>query len=224
MKGYFGLYAVFLVATGGEALYADLGHFGRYPIRVVWFACVLPALMLNYFGQGALLISDPAGGVSPFYRLAPSWGLYPLIILATAATCIASQAVITVAFSLTRQAIQLDLLPRLTVAQTSADARGQIYLPAVNWLLMAAAIGLVLAFRTSGNLAAAYGVAVNSTMAITTVLAYKVARERGGWSLPASLAFLWGFLTIDLGYLGANLRTIPQGGWLPLLIGRYCSL
>jgi len=218
-KGYFAIYAVFLVATGGEALYADLGHFGRYPIRVVWFAFVLPALMLNYFGQGALLITDPAGGVNPFFHLAPSWALYPLIILATAATCIASQAVITGAYSLTRQAVQLDLLPRLTVEQTSADAHGQIYLPTVNWLLMAAAIGLVLAFRSSSNLAAAYGVAVNSTMAITTVLAFNVARERGGWSLWAALAFLLGFLAIDLGFLGANLRTIPGGGWLPLLIG-----
>lgn len=219
LKGYFAIYAVFLVATGGEALYADLGHFGRYPIRMVWFALVLPALILNYFGQGALLISNPAGSPNPFYHLAPSWGLYPLIILATAATCIASQAVITGAYSLTRQAVQLGLLPRLTVTQTSADAHGQIYLPAVNWLLMAAAIGLVLGFRSSGNLAAAYGVAVNSTMAITTVLAYNVARERGGWNLPAALAFLLGFLAIDLGYLGANLQTVPHGGWLPLVIG-----
>jgi len=217
--GYFAIYAVFLVATGGEALYADLGHFGRYPIRVVWFAFVLPALLLNYFGQGALLIADPAGGVNPFFHLSPSWALYPLIFLATAATCIASQAVITGAYSLTRQAAQLGLLPRLKVAQTSADAHGQIYMPTVNWLLMAAAIGLVLAFRSSGNLASAYGVAVNSTMVITTVLAYNVARERGGWSLRASLAFLLGFLAIDLGFLGANLRTIPDGGWLPLLIG-----
>ena len=156
---------------------------------------------------------------SSVYQLAPSWGLYPLIILATAATCIASQAVITGAFSLTRQAIQLGVLPRLTVKQTSADVRGQIYVPAVNWLLMVAAIGLVLAFRTSGNLAAAYGVAVNSTMAITTVLAVNVARERGGWSLPAVLTFLLGFLAIDLGFLGSNLLKIPDGGWLPLLIG-----
>ncbi len=219
IKGYLVLYAVFLVTTGGEALYADLGHFGRQPIRRVWFAFVLPALLLNYFGQGALLIAAPSKGIHPFYALAPSWGLYPLIILATAATCIASQAVITGAFSMTRQAMQLGLFPRLTVAQTSADARGQIYMPAVNWLLMLAAIGLVLAFRSSGNLAAAYGVAVNSTMAITTVLAFNVARERGGWSLPATLAFLLVFLTIDLGFLGSNMLTIPDGGWLPLLIG-----
>jgi len=217
--GYFILYAVFLVTTGGEALYADLGHFGRKPIRWVWFAFVLPALLINYFGQGALLIAEPSGGIHPFFHLAPSWGLYPLIILATAATCIASQAVITGAFSLTRQAVHLGLLPGLVVEQTSAHARGQIYMPAVNWVLMAAAIALVLAFRSSGNLAAAYGVAVNSTMAITTVLAFNVARERGGWSLPAALVFLLGFVAIDLGFLGSNLLKVPEGGWLPLLIG-----
>jgi KUP system potassium uptake protein len=218
-SGYFILYAVFLVTTGGEALYADLGHFGRRPIRMVWFAFVLPALLINYFGQGALLIAEPPGSIHPFFHLAPAWGLYPLIVLATAATCIASQAVITGAFSLTRQAVHLGLLPRLNVEQTSSEARGQIYMPAVNWVLMAAAIGLVLAFRSSGNLAAAYGVAVNSTMAVTTVLAFNVARERGGWGLPAALAFILGFLAIDLGFLGSNLLKIPVGGWLPLLIG-----
>jgi KUP system potassium uptake protein len=218
-SGYFILYAVFLVTTGGEALYADLGHFGRRPIRMVWFAFVLPALLVNYFGQGALLIAEPRESIHPFFHLAPSWGLYPLIILATAATCIASQAVITGAFSLTRQAVHLGLLPGLNVEQTSAEARGQIYMPAVNWVLMVAAIGLVLAFRSSGNLAAAYGVAVNSTMAVTTVLAFNVARERGGWSVPAALAFMLGFLAIDLGFLGSNLLKVPDGGWLPLLIG-----
>ncbi|HSM30204.1 MAG TPA: KUP/HAK/KT family potassium transporter [Woeseiaceae bacterium] len=219
MVGYFAIYAIFLVTTGGEALYADLGHFGRSPIRKVWIGFVLPSLLLNYFGQGALLIVDPAGSIHPFYHLAPSWALLPLVFLATAATCIASQAVITGAFSMTRQAVLLGLLPALTVNQTSADARGQIYMPAVNWFLMFAAISLVLTFQSSSNLAAAYGVAVNSTMAITTVLAFNVARERGGWSLPAALAFLIGFLFIDLGFLGANLMTIPNGGWLPLLIG-----
>ncbi len=217
--GYFALYAVFLVTTGGEALYADLGHFGRVPIRKVWFAFVLPALLLNYFGQGALLIVDHSGSLHPFYHLAPTWAQLPLVFLATAATCIASQAVITGAFSMTRQAVHLGLLPGLTVEQTSATARGQIYMPTVNWFLMIAAIGLVVAFQSSGNLAAAYGVAVNSTMAITTVLAFYVARERGGWTLPAASAFLIGFLAIDLGFLGANLVTIPDGGWLPLLIG-----
>ncbi len=219
MNGYFAIYAIFLVTTGGEALYADLGHFGRVPIRKVWFMFVLPSLLLNYFGQGALLITDPEGSTHPFYHLSPSWGVLPLVFLATAATCIASQAVITGAYSMTRQAVHLGLLPGLTVHQTSADARGQIYMPTVNWFLMIAAISLVVAFKSSGNLAAAYGVAVNSTMAITTVLAFNVARERGGWGMPAALAFLIGFLFIDLGYLGANIMTVPDGGWLPLLIG-----
>ena len=219
LTGFLAMYAVFLVTTGGEALYADLGHFGRGPIRRAWFAFVLPALVLNYFGQGALLIAEPSLSVHPFYHMAPTWALYPLIILATAATCIASQAVITGAYSLTRQAVQLGLLPRLMVMQTSPEARGQIYMPAVNRLLMFAAIGLVLAFRSSGNLAAAYGVAVNSTMVITTVLAFNVARERGGWSMASALVFLLGFLAIDLGFLGSNLLKIPDGGWLPLAIG-----
>lgn len=221
MTGYFVLYVVFLVTTGGEALYADLGYFGRQPIRKVWFTFVLPALLINYFGQGALLIAKPSDTTHPFYHLAPSWGLYPLIILATAATCIASQAVITGAFSLTRQAMHLGLFPRLTVEQTSAEARGQIYMPAVNWILMTAAIGLVLAFRSSGNLAAAYGVAVNSTMAITTVLPTRLRANAGGRTPPAALTFLLVFLTIDLGFLGSNLLTIPDGGWLPLVIGVF---
>jgi len=219
ITGVLTLYAVFLVCTGGEALYADLGHFGRQPIRRVWFAFVLPALLLNYFGQGALLMENPSQGLHPFFELAPSWALYPLIALATAATCIASQAVITGAYSLTRQAVQLGFLPGLTVRQTSPDARGQIYMPAVNWLLLLAAVGLVLAFRSSDHLAVAYGVAVNSAMAITTVLAFNVAREQAGWHLPAAVAFLLCFLTIDLVFLASNLIKVPDGGWLPLLIG-----
>jgi KUP system potassium uptake protein len=218
-KGYLVLYAVFLATTGGEALYADLGHFGRQPIRRVWFMFVLPALLLNYFGQGAWLLTHPSASSQPFYQLAPGWGLYPLVVLATAATCIASQAVITGAFSLARQAVQLGQLPGLRVEQTSSQALGQIYVPAVNWFLMVAAIVLVIVFRTSTNLAAAYGVAVNSTMVITTVLVFNVARERLGWNRPAALAFLFGFLAIDLGFLGSNLLKIPDGGWLPLLIG-----
>jgi KUP system potassium uptake protein len=217
--GYFALYAIFLVTTGSEALYADLGHFGRVPIRKVWFVFVLPALLLNYFGQGALLIAGPVRTFNPFYDLAPTWAKLPLVILATAATCIASQAVITGAFSMTRQAAHLGLLPAWKVNHTSAAARGQIYMPTVNWSLMIAAIGLVLAFQSSGNLAAAYGVAVNSTMVITTVLAFNVARKRGGWGLPAAVSLLIAFLAIDLGFLGANLATIPDGGWLTLLIG-----
>ncbi len=219
LDGYLVLYAVFLVTTGGEALYADLGHFGRAPIQRVWFGFVLPALLLNYFGQGALLIADPGAQENPFYRLAPEWALVPLVVLATLATCIASQAVITGAYSLTRQAMQLGMLPRLQVEQTSAVARGQIYMASVNWLLMAAAVGLVLAFGSSSGLAAAYGVAVNSTMAITTVIAFVVVRERLGWGRPAALAFVAAFLAIDLGFLGSNLATIPDGGWLPLVIG-----
>jgi len=218
-NGYFALYAVFLVTTGGEALYADLGHFGRQPIRRVWFMLVLPALLLNYFGQGALLLSQPSGALHPFFQLAPQWALYPLIFLAAAATCIASQAVITGVYSLTRQAIQLNLMPRFNVQQTSAEEHGQIYLPGVNWILMFAAIALVLLFQSSGNLAAAYGVAINFTMAITTVLAFNVARERAGWGWWSSMSFLLFFLCIDLGYLGANLLTTSDGGWLPLLIG-----
>ncbi|MDQ2779812.1 MAG: KUP/HAK/KT family potassium transporter [Pseudomonadota bacterium] len=217
--GYAVLYAVFLVTTGGEALYADLGHFGRRPIRQVWFFFVLPALLLNYFGQGALLLANPAAIKQPFFNLAPDWASLPLTLLATMATVVASQAVITGAFSLTRQAVQLGLLPRLQVQQTSEEARGQIYMPSVNWLLMVAAIGLVLAFRSSANLAAAYGVAVNSTMAVTTILAFRVGRERARRSLPAALVFLVVFLAIDLAFLGSNVLKIPDGGWLPLVIG-----
>ncbi len=219
INGYFALYGVFLVTTGGEALYADLGHFGRIPIRRVWFAVVLPALLLNYFGQGALLISKPAESLHPFFHLAPEWALFPLIFLAAAATCIASQAVITGVYSLTRQAIQLSLMPRFNVEQTSAEVHGQIYMPGINWALMIAAIGLVLLFKTSGNLAAAYGVAVNSTMAITTVLTFRVAIERGGYNWSSAFVFLLLFSIIDLGYLGSNLMTIPEGGWLPVAIG-----
>lgn len=217
--GFLVLYAVFLVATGGEALYADLGHFGPWPMRWMWFGFVLPALLLNYFGQGALLLRSPAGTVQPFYHMAPHWMLYPLVVLATAATIIASQAAITGAFSLTRQAIQLGLMPRFRVTQTSEDVRGQIYVATVNWVLMAATIGVVLMFQSSSKLAAAYGAAVNGTMIVTTVLAFNVAREVGGWKRPAALAFLVGFLTVDLFFFSSNAMKIPDGGWFPLLIG-----
>ncbi|HET7675569.1 MAG TPA: potassium transporter Kup [Gammaproteobacteria bacterium] len=212
------LYAVFLVTTGGEALYADMGHFGRGPIRRAWFGFVLPAVLLNYFGQGALLLTDP-GITQPFYHLVPQWGLYPLVVLTTAATVIASQATISGSFSLTRQAIQLGQMPRFRVVQTSPETRGQIYVPAVNWVLMIAAIGLVIAFQSSANLAAAYGIAVNGTMVVTTILAYNVARERGGWSQAAALAFLVGFLAIDLTFFGSNLTKLADGGWFPVAIG-----
>jgi len=219
LVGFLALIGVFLVATGGEALYADLGHFGATPIRAVWFCFVLPALLLNYFGQGAVLLDRPEVVFQPFFHLAPEWALLPLVVLSTAATIIASQAVITGAFSLTRQAVQLGFVPRLRVQQTSEHARGQIYMPWVNWLLMAAAIALVLAFRSSGNLAAAYGVSVNATMTVTTVLAFNVARERGGWSLWKAGLFLVVFLAVDLSFLSANAETIPRGGWFPVAMG-----
>lgn len=219
LKGFLVLYAVFLVSTGGEALFADLGHFSLKPIRLVWFFFVLPALLLNYFGQGAVLLSNPKSIASPFFHLLPSWGLIPLVVIATFATIIASQAAITGVFSLTRQAISLDWMPPLLVQQTSADAHGQVYLPAINWAMMVAVIGLVLVFKTSQNLAAAYGVAVNATMAITTVLMFAIARKIWHWGLPKSLLFLSVFLTIDLTFLASNAIKIPDGGWLPLLIG-----
>lgn len=219
LAGFLVLIGVFLVVTGGEALYADLGHFGATPIRAVWFVFVLPALLLNYFGQGALLLDKPEGTLQPFFHLAPDWALFPLIGLATAATIIASQAVITGAFSLTRQAVQLGFVPRLKVQQTSEHSHGQIYMPGINWFLMIAAIALVLTFRSSNNLAAAYGVSVNATMLVTTILAFNVARERGGWSLAKATLFLLVFLTVDLAFLTANAETIPRGGWFPVAMG-----
>ncbi len=214
---YFVLGAVFLVVTGGEALYADMGHFGRGPIRFAWFTIVLPALVLNYFGQGALVLRDPAAVTQPFYQLAPAWALYPLVLLATMATVIASQAVISGVFSLTRQAVQLRMLPRLRIVQTHAEARGQIYIPVVNWLLCLATLGLVLGFRSSGNLASAYGVAVSTDMVITTVLAFFVA-TRWGWSVWRTSLLAAGFLIVDLAFFGANLAKVVDGGWYPLLL------
>jgi KUP system potassium uptake protein len=218
-RGFVVLGSVFLVVTGGEALYADMGHFGRRPIRVAWFAVVLPALLLNYFGQGALLIQHPEAITNPFYRMAPTWALYPVVGIATAATVIASQALISGAYSLTMHAVQLGYLPRVTIEHTSARERGQIYIPAVNWLLMLACIGLVLGFGSSSNLAAAYGVAVTSTMVITALLFFVVARERWRWRLPVAVAVTGLFLVIDLAFWGANLIKIPHGGWFPLVVG-----
>ncbi len=217
--GFVVLGSVFLVLTGGEALYADMGHFGRRPIRIAWFALVLPSLLLNYLGQGAMLLSVPENAVSPFYLLAPRWALYPLVVLATAAAVIASQALISGAFSLTRQAIQLGYCPRLTIAHTSASQSGQIYLPQVNWALMIATIGLVLGFRSSSGLAAAYGIAVTSTMLITTMLAYLVARERWGVSRTVAGSLAIFFMTIEAAFFGANLTKILHGGWFPLVVG-----
>jgi KUP system potassium uptake protein len=209
---------VFLVVTGGEALYADMGHFGREPIRLAWFSLVLPALVLNYFGQGALLLRDPTHAVNPFFHLVPGWALYPMVALSTAATVIASQAVISGAFSLTRQAVQLGYSPRVKIEHTSHEEVGQIYVPSTNWALMVATIALVLQFRTSSNLAAAYGVAVTSTMVITTALAYFVARHHWGWGIPASLLVTASFLVFDSAFFGSSLVKVPQGGWVPLLI------
>lgn len=211
--------SVFLVVTGGEALYADMGHFGRRPIRYAWFVVVLPALLLNYFGQGALVMRDPTAIANPFYSMAPSWALLPVVIIATIATVIASQALISGAFSLTLQAVQLGYCPRVRIDHTSANERGQIYVPAVNWALMVCCIGLVLGFKTSTALAAAYGVAVTTTMTITTILFYFVARERWAWSRPVALAVAGVFLIIDVAFLGANLLKIPHGGWFPLVVG-----
>ena len=211
--------SVFLVVTGGEALYADMGHFGRRPIRLAWFAIVLPSLLLNYFGQGALVLRDPTAIANPFYRMAPSWALLPVVMLATAATVIASQALISGAFSLTLQAVQLGYSPRMRIDHTSARERGQIYVPAVNWILMVCCIGLVLGFRSSSALAAAYGIAVTTTMTITTILFYFVARERWQWNSTKALVIAGAFLLVDLAFWGANLLKIPHGGWFPIVVG-----
>lgn len=216
--GFITLGTVFLVVTGGEALYADLGHFGKRPIRVAWFAVALPGLLLNYFGQGALLLRSPEAAPNLFYRMAPSWALIPVVLLATAATVIASQAVISGVFSLTRQAVQLGYTPRLEISHTSAREIGQIYIPIINWALMIGCIALVVGFGSSSNLAAAYGIAVTTTMVITTVLLFTVERGLWAWSLAASLAFTTFFLAIDLAFFGANMLKVAHGGWFPLLV------
>jgi KUP system potassium uptake protein len=218
-RAFLVLGAVFLVVTGGEALYADMGHFGARPIRLTWFAVALPALLLNYFGQGALLIAEPSAADQPFWRMVPGWALYPMLFLATFATIIASQALISGVFSLTRQATMLGFWPRQRVQHTSAREIGQIYLPGMNWLLMIATIGLVLGFGSSSRLAAAYGIAVTLTMVITTLLAFFVARRRWKWAVPAALGITIVFLIPDIAFLGANLIKIHDGGWFPLLIG-----
>lgn len=211
--------AVFLVATGGEALYADMGHFGKKPIRLAWFAVALPGLVLNYFGQGALLLSNAEAAANPFFLLAPNWAIIPLVVLATAATTIASQALISGVFSLTKQAIQLGLCPRLQIVHTSSREIGQIYLPQVNYALLLGTLYLVLTFKTSSNLAAAYGISVSATMVITTILAYLVARKVWKWSLPLAAAICGFFFVIDFAFLAANSMKIAQGGWVPLSIG-----
>jgi KUP system potassium uptake protein len=217
--GFLSLGAVVLALTGAEALYADMGHFGRRPIQLAWFGFVLPALVLNYFGQGALLIRDPKAVENPFYLMAPGWALYPMVALATVATVIASQAVISGAFSMTRQAIQLGYSPRMAVKHTSGQEIGQIYLPAINWLLMVSVVGLVLGFKSSTNLAAAYGIAVTGTMVITTILAFIVVRKLWAWGWAKSIALLSLFLVIDIAFFSANAIKIEDGGWFPLVFG-----
>ncbi|MDD5222662.1 MAG: potassium transporter Kup [bacterium] len=216
--GFMVLGAVFLVVTGTEALFADMGHFGRRPIRLAWYVLVLPALLCNYFGQGALLLGHPELASRPFYSLVPSWGMFPVIALATAATIIASQAVISGAFSLTRQAVQLGYLPRVQIIHTSPTEIGQIYIPQVNWIIMAATIGLVLGFRSSSGLAAAYGVAVTATMIITTVLFATVARRRWQWSGWWFFPLIAVFFAVDLSFLAANFSKISHGAWIPLAV------
>ena len=216
MRGFIVLGAVFLAVTGAEALYADMGHFGRIPLRSAWLYFVLPSLLLNYFGQGALVLAEPSAIENPFYHLAPAWALYPLVILAAAAATIASQAVISGAFSLTRQAVQLGYLPRLEIHHTSAEEIGQVYVPRINFLLLVAVVLLVLMFRTSDNLGAAYGIAVTGTMVVTTSLAFIYMRRVVGWSLALALPVFGFFLLVDLVFLGANLLKIVEGGWFPI--------
>lgn len=217
--GFIILGSVFLVVTGGEALYADMGHFGCKPIKLAWFTLVLPCLLMNYFGQGALLLRDHKAVENPFYLLSPEWALYPLVILATFATVIASQAVISGAFSLTFQALQLGYLPRLRINHTSEEERGQIYIPQLNWILFIATIALVLGFKSSSNLAAAYGIAVTTTMVITTTLLFVAMRKLWHWKLPLAIIVTSFFLLIDVSFWGANLLKFAQGGWVPMAIG-----
>jgi KUP system potassium uptake protein len=211
--------AVFLAVTGGEALYADMGHFGKQPIRIAWFVLVLPSLVLNYFGQGALLLLNGDAARQPFFLLAPAWALFPLVGIATAAAIIASQALISGAFSLTQQAIQLGYAPRLDIEHTSSDEMGQVYVPQVNWALMISTVLIVIGFGSSSALAAAYGIAVTMTMVITALLLHVIAVERWKWPPAMAFAVTAVFLTIDLTFFGANLLKLFQGGWLPILIG-----
>jgi len=210
--------AVFLVVTGGEALYADLGHFGHRAIQYAWFSVAFPALLLNYFGQGALLLSDPEAAVNPFYHMAPTWALYPLIVLATAAAIIASQAVISGSFSLTRQAVQLGYSPRLQIDHTSSREIGQIYVPAVNWGLMLLTCALVIAFGSSSNIAGAYGVALSTLMVMTTFMFYVMSREVWRWTFTKAALVAALFLAMDIPFLAANALKIRHGGWVPLAI------
>jgi KUP system potassium uptake protein len=218
-EGFVILGAVFLAVTGAEALYADVGHFGARPIRIAWFCIVLPGLFLNYLGQGAMVLHDPKSIENPFYLLAPHWALYLMVGLATAATVIASQALISGAFSLTIQAIQLGYLPRMAVKHTSSLERGQIYMPHINWALMVACIGLVLGFHSSSNMASAYGIAVTLTMLSTTVLFYFAARRLWEWSATRAALVCSLFLAVETAFFAANLLKVLNGGWFPLVMG-----
>jgi KUP system potassium uptake protein len=224
MTGLVVMGLVFLVATGAEALYADLGHFGRKPIRAAWLCVVLPALLLNYFGQGALLLAHPEAIENPFYRLYPGWALIPMVLLATVAAVIASQAVITGAFSFTRQAIQLGLIPRLQIRHTSESMAGQIYLPRVNQILLAGVLFVTIAFRESSNLAAAYGLAVTATMVIDSLMAFFVIWRLWNWPIWKAAAMMVPLLLIEQVFLTANLLKIPEGGWLPLTVAAMIGL
>jgi KUP system potassium uptake protein len=217
--GFIVLGSVFLAVTGAEALYADMGHFGRRPIQVAWLCIVLPALICNYLGQGALILNDPKAVENPFYLMAPSWALVPLVVLSTAATVIASQAVITGAYSLASQAIQLGLLPRLEIVHTSSTQEGQIFIPRVTRVLLLGVLGLVLLFRSSDALANAYGIAVSGTMVATTSLAFFVVWKLWRWPLWAALALIGAFLCVDVGFFIANLYKVVDGGWVPLMLG-----
>jgi len=217
--GFFSLGASVLALTGAEALYADMGHFGRKPVQMAWFGLVLPGLVLNYYGQGALLLSHPEAIANPFYLLAPNWALLPMVMLATVATVIASQAVISGTYSITQQAMQLGYAPRMEVQHTSGQEIGQIYLPGMNYALMVAVAVLVIGFGSSSKLAAAYGIAVTGTMVITTLLAFVVVRKSWGWGWASSIAVIGAFLAVDLVYFSANLVKVHEGGWFPLLLG-----
>jgi KUP system potassium uptake protein len=224
VQAFIVLGAVFLVLTGAEALYADMGHFGPKPIRLAWFFVAMPALLLNYFGQGAMLLANPSAIENPFFLMVPDAFTLPLVILATLATVIASQAVISGAYSMTSQAILLGFVPKMKISYTSDKEIGQIYMPTINWFLLAVVVAVVLAFKNSGNLAAAYGIAVTTTMIITTILATIVMSFVWKWNPIVIFLVIASFLVVDLAFLTANLLKIAEGGWFPLLLGALCFL